>query len=82
MNQFCAFTRDLTRLRTAKIATGESNHMTQTRNPWTVLAKSTPYENAWIRVDHHEVRDGSGDPGIYGVIHFKNHAIGVVPISR
>src|ERR1700691_1127096 len=55
--------------------------MTQSENPWTVLAKSTPYENAWIRVDHHEVLDGSGNSGIYGVVHFKNHAIGVVPID-
>lgn len=56
--------------------------MTENKNPWTVLAKSTPYENAWIRVDHHDVVDGSGNRGIYGVVHFKNHAIGVVPIDE
>jgi ADP-ribose pyrophosphatase len=55
--------------------------MAESKNPWTVLSRTTPYENAWIRVDHHEVRDGSGGPGIYGVVHFKNHAIGVVPID-
>ena len=56
--------------------------MTDGKNPWTVLSKKTPYENAWIRVDHHEVLDGSGSPGIYGVVHFKNHAIGIVPIDE
>jgi len=32
-------------------------------------------------VDHHEVRKPTGGLGIYGVVHFKNHALGVVPID-
>ena len=51
-------------------------------NPWTVVTKVTVYENAWIRVDHHEVRNPAGGPGIYGTIHFKGHALGVVPIDE
>ena len=55
--------------------------MDETRNPWTVLSKATPYENTWIRVDHHEVINPTGGAGVYGTVHFKNHAIGIVPID-
>lgn len=55
--------------------------MKETKNPWTVLSRTTAYENDWIRVDHHEVLGPSGGPGVYGTIHFKNQAIGVVPID-
>jgi len=55
--------------------------MDESKNPWTVVARKTVYENPWIRVDHHEVRNPSGNAGIYGVVHFKGHAIGIVPID-
>jgi 8-oxo-dGTP pyrophosphatase MutT (NUDIX family) len=54
----------------------------ETRNPWTVLSQATAYENAWIRVSHHEVINPTGGPGVYGTVHFKNHAIGIVPIDE
>jgi 8-oxo-dGTP pyrophosphatase MutT (NUDIX family) len=56
--------------------------MDETRNPWTVLSRATPYESAWIRVDHHEVLNPAGGPGIYGTVHFKNYAIGIVPLDE
>src|ERR1019366_9476396 len=56
--------------------------MDETKNPWTVLSRTTAYENDWIRVDHHEVRAPAGGPGVYGTVHFKYHAIGVVPIDE
>lgn len=56
--------------------------MDKTKNPWKVVSKTTAYENAWIRVDHHEVRNPRGGPGIYGVVHFKSHALGVVPMDE
>lgn len=56
--------------------------MEETKNPWTVLSQATVYENDWIRVDHHEVLGPSGGPGVYGTIHFKNQATGVVPIDE
>lgn len=55
--------------------------MDETKNPWTVLSKATVYENPWIRVDHHDVRNPAGGPGIYGTVHFKVHALGIVPID-
>ena len=56
--------------------------MDENHNPWTTLSQSVAYENNWIRVDHHEVRNPAGGPGIYGVVRFKFHAIGVVPIDQ
>jgi 8-oxo-dGTP pyrophosphatase MutT (NUDIX family) len=56
--------------------------MDELKNPWTVLAKTTVYENQWIRVDHHDVRNPAGGVGPYGVVHFKGHAIGIVPIDE
>ena len=56
--------------------------MNEAKNPWTVVSRATAYENPWIRVDHHDVLNPAGKPGVYGVVHFKNHAIGVVPIDE
>lgn len=56
--------------------------MDETKNPWTVVSSGTVYENDWIRVDHREVLKPSGRPGIYGTIHFKHQATGVVPIDE
>jgi 8-oxo-dGTP pyrophosphatase MutT (NUDIX family) len=56
--------------------------MDETKNPWTVLSRETVYDNAWIRVEHHDVLKPTGAPGIYGVVHFKNNATGVVPIDE
>jgi 8-oxo-dGTP pyrophosphatase MutT (NUDIX family) len=50
--------------------------------PWTRRSVVLPYENPWIRVEHHEVVTPSGTNGIYGVVHFKNLAIGIIPIDE
>jgi 8-oxo-dGTP pyrophosphatase MutT (NUDIX family) len=57
-------------------------NMDETKNPWTVVSRETVYENKWIRVDHQEVLGHSGAPGVYGTVHFKNLATGVVPIDE
>jgi len=49
-------------------------------NPWSTTSTTNVYENQWIRVEHHEVIDPSGRPGVYGVVRPKNWALGVVPI--
>lgn len=50
-------------------------------NPWVTHSTRTVYENPWIRVTESQVTNPSGNPGIYGVVHFRNRAIGVVPID-
>nr|WP_169973365.1 NUDIX hydrolase [Tautonia rosea] len=51
-------------------------------NPWTTLSGSIHYENAWISVREDQVIRPDGAPGIYGVVHFKNRAIGVLPVEE
>ncbi len=51
------------------------------RGPWTVVSEELKYESPWIKIHKHEVLDPSGTPGEYGVIHFKNLAVGVVPLD-
>ena len=50
--------------------------------PWKKMTEKVAYENPWIKVSHEEVLQPDGNPGIYGKIHFKNIAIGIVPISQ
>ncbi len=49
---------------------------------WRQKSEDTVYENNWIRVTHDEVLRPNGSEGIYGVVHFKNQAVGVVPIDE
>lgn len=39
------------------------------------------YDNPWITVSHRNVTAPTGTVGIYGHVHFKNKAIGIVPID-
>lgn len=50
-------------------------------NPWSTLSSQLVYDNPWISVTEHHVINPSGGRGIYGVVHFKNRAIGIVPID-
>jgi 8-oxo-dGTP pyrophosphatase MutT (NUDIX family) len=50
-------------------------------NPWRRVSRRVAYDNPWIQVLHDDVVRPDGQPGIYGVVHFKNRAIGVVPID-
>ena len=51
------------------------------QNPWTVLNSKLEYENPWISVTEYQVLNPSGGKGIYGKVHFKNIAVGVLPID-
>lgn len=51
-------------------------------NPWKTKSIKTAYQNNWIEVEHHEVVNPSGNDGIYGKVHFKNLAIGIIPIDE
>ena len=52
------------------------------QNPWKTLSVQEVYDNRWIKVTHREVLTPAGTPGIYGVVHFKNVAIGIVPVDE
>jgi ADP-ribose pyrophosphatase len=51
-------------------------------NPWTTLERKEVYDNNWINVNEHQVINPSGGHGIYGLVHFKNRAIGVLPLDE
>ena len=52
------------------------------KNPWKTLDNKIAYDNPWIKVTHRNVINPSGNPGIYGHVHFKNIAVGVIPLDE
>jgi 8-oxo-dGTP pyrophosphatase MutT (NUDIX family) len=52
-----------------------------TKNPWQITGEKPVYDNKWINVTEYQVINPSGNPGIYGKVHFKNRAIGVIPLD-
>lgn len=55
--------------------------MNTTENPWTTHSSTVKYDNNWLAIRHETVTTPAGTPGIYGVVSFKNKAVGVVPID-
>lgn len=52
------------------------------KNPWTTLSSEEKYNNPWINVTEHQVLNPNGNPGIYGKVHFKGNAIGIIPLDE
>jgi len=50
--------------------------------PWVRHSRRIAYENAWITVWHDEVTRPDGEPGVYGVVHFANLAVGVLAVDE
>jgi 8-oxo-dGTP pyrophosphatase MutT (NUDIX family) len=50
-------------------------------NPWKITSEREIYDNPWISLTEYRVINPSGNPGIYGKVHFKNLAIGVLPLD-
>jgi 8-oxo-dGTP pyrophosphatase MutT (NUDIX family) len=48
---------------------------------WTTHSTEIVYDNPWIEVSHRQVTAPTGNDGIYGLVHYKNLAVGVVPID-
>ncbi|HEY6083549.1 MAG TPA: NUDIX hydrolase [Chitinophagaceae bacterium] len=51
-------------------------------NPWKTLSSAVKYDNPWIRLTEHQVLNPRGGEGIYGVVHFKNFAIGIAALDE
>lgn len=51
------------------------------RGPWKTLKVEERYATPWISVSHHDVVDPSGATGIYGVVHFRNIAVGILVLD-
>lgn len=52
------------------------------KNPWTTLNSKTIYDNPWINVREDAVINPGGSSGIYGVVHFKSIAVGIIPVDE
>ncbi len=51
-------------------------------NPWKIVSQETIYDNPWINVTQYNVLNPAQKPGIYGKVHYKNVAIGIIPIDE
>ena len=58
-----------------------SNSFPEQRGPWQRLSSDLVYDNRWISVSHEQVKTPAGTDGIYGVVHFKNRAVGIIPVD-
>jgi 8-oxo-dGTP pyrophosphatase MutT (NUDIX family) len=61
--------------------------MTEPKNPvqigpWRVLSAQVAFDNPWISVVDHKVTHPNGASGEYGVVRFKNRAVGILPIDE
>lgn len=50
-------------------------------NPWTIVNSKEVYENPWIALTEFDVINPGGGKGIYGKVHFKSIAVGVVALD-
>jgi len=51
-------------------------------NPWKINAEQLIYQNPWIALTEYDVTNPSGGKGIYGKVHFKNIAVGVLVLDE
>jgi len=54
---------------------------TSDTNPWKKISEKTVYDNAWIRLEEHQVINPGGGKSIYGKVCFKNKAIGIIALD-
>ncbi len=52
------------------------------KNPWQTLSVLPVYQNRWISLEEHQVINPKGGRGIYGKVHFKNIALGIIPLDE
>lgn len=56
--------------------------MNEELNPWKIIASKQVYDNPWIQLTEYDVINPGGGKGIYGKVHFKNRAIGIVVLDE
>ncbi len=54
----------------------------QNDNPWITHNTREIYSNPWIKLTEHDVTNPGGGKGIYGKVHMRNLAIGIVPLDE
>jgi len=56
--------------------------MIEENNPWKTIKSQVTYDNDWIKVTENQTINSAGGDGVYGVVHFKNIAIGIIPLDE
>jgi 8-oxo-dGTP pyrophosphatase MutT (NUDIX family) len=51
-------------------------------NPWKINGEKLIYHNPWIALTEYDVINPNGGKGIYGKVHFKNIAVGVLVLDE
>ncbi|MBY0482068.1 MAG: NUDIX hydrolase [Chitinophagaceae bacterium] len=51
-------------------------------NPWKIITEKKVYDNPWIQLTEYDVINPGGGKGIYGKVHFKNTAIGIIVLDQ
>jgi len=59
----------------------ETSSQLQVVGPWRRRSRRLAYGNPWLEVFHDEVDRPDGSPGVYGVVHFRTQAVGVVAVG-
>ena len=52
------------------------------KNPWITHKTIEIFDNPWIEVTEHEVTNPGGGASLYGKVHFKNYAIGILALDE
>jgi 8-oxo-dGTP pyrophosphatase MutT (NUDIX family) len=51
-------------------------------NPWKTYSSKEIYSNPWITLTEHDVTNPGGGKSIYGKVHYKNLALGIIPLDE
>lgn len=51
-------------------------------NTWKTLKTEVKFDTPWISVSKHDVINPAGNSTMYGVVNFKNIAIGILPLDK
>lgn len=54
----------------------------ENKNPWITHSSRKIYDNPWIELTEHDVTNPGGGKGIYGKVHYKNWALGIIPLDE
>ncbi|MCW3087853.1 MAG: mismatch repair protein MutT [Sediminibacterium sp.] len=52
------------------------------KNPWKIVGEKAVYSNPWISVTEYDVVNPGGGEGIYGKVHFRNTAVGILVLDE
>lgn len=54
----------------------------QNDNPWITHSSKEIYSNPWIKLTEHDVTNPGGGKSLYGKVHYKNWALGIIPLDE